>query len=311
MDSYKGDIVGIINYEPQLQKKIQEALIHVVKELGIELQAFEYVQLHLSVSGQALSMGKLSECQAQAQRAKEQRYFLEKSVLLTDAPEDAEIPEENIFKKFSSALQKSIDLQNSMQLESSIHALRDTVLSYEVTGSQVLRIIKTAYNLFLFSGMFQSEYLFFPAEETMAEFNQRADLCCSASDLFNLLSAVCVKNLEDACQWINQEKIRPINLAKQYILEHYAEPLSLDDVCSQVGFSASYFSTLFRKETGTNFLEYLGNIRMEEAKKLLRETNMTIETVCEVVGIHDTKRFSKSFKNATGISPREYRKLYS
>lgn len=311
IDSINGDIVGIMNYDPQYEATIYEELIKVIKELGIELQAFEYVQLHLSVSGQVESISDLSECREQAQRVMEQRYLLQKTVFLSNISMNANLPEENIFKKFSTTLKNSIDLQNIEQLESAIHALKNSVLSFEVSGSQVLRIVKDAYNLFLLSGMFQSEYKFFPAEETKAEFAQRADLCSSADDLFNLLKDVCVQNLEDACKWINQEKVRPINSAKQYILEHYAESLSLDDVCSQVGFSASYFSTLFKKETGTTFLEYLGNIRMEEAKKLLRETKMTIETVCEVAGINDYKRFSKNFKRATGISPREYRKLYS
>ena len=80
---------------------------------------------------------------------------------------------------------------------------------------------------------------------------------------------------------------------------------------SAAGFSSSYFSTLFRKETGKNFLEYLMDVRIEEAKTLLRESRMTIEAVAKAVGVNDYKRFSKTFKKTTGSSPKEYRNLYS
>ena len=111
--------------------------------------------------------------------------------------------------------------------------------------------------------------------------------------------------------WYEAEKMRPINQAKQYIQEHYAESLSLEEVSSQAGFSSSYFSTLFRKETGKNFLEYLTDVRIEEAKRLLRRSGDTIEQIGKAVGMNDYKRFSKTFKKITGISPKEYRNLYS
>ena len=53
------------------------------------------------------------------------------------------------------------------------------------------------------------------------------------------------------------------------------------------------------------------DVRIEEAKTLLRESRMTIEAVAKAVGVNDYKRFSKTFKKTTGISPKEYRNLYS
>ena len=117
--------------------------------------------------------------------------------------------------------------------------------------------------------------------------------------------------MEDASAWFRVEKARPINQAKRYIKKHFADPISLEEVSSEVGFSGSYFSTLFRKETGKNFLEYSTDVRIDEAKVLLRESRMTIENVAKSVEINDYKRFSKTFKKLTGVSPKEYRSLYS
>ncbi len=87
--------------------------------------------------------------------------------------------------------------------------------------------------------------------------------------------------------------------------------LSLDEVSNHVGFNATYFSTLFKKETGSTFLEYLSSVRMNQSKELLKETNQSIVTICEEVGYSDVKYFTKSFKKYTGLKPNEFRKLYS
>ena len=89
------------------------------------------------------------------------------------------------------------------------------------------------------------------------------------------------------------------------------EDIGLEDVSSAAGFSVSYFSTVFRKETGRTFLEYLTGIRMDEARRLLRENKMSIEMVGKAVGLSDYKRFARTFKKETGVSPGEYRSLYA
>ena len=66
-----------------------------------------------------------------------------------------------------------------------------------------------------------------------------------------------------------------------------------------------------RKETGRTCLEYLTGIRMDEARRLLRENKMSIEMVGKAVGLSDYKRFARTFKKETGVSPGEYRSLYA
>ena len=89
------------------------------------------------------------------------------------------------------------------------------------------------------------------------------------------------------------------------------EALILETVASAEGFSSSYFSSLFKKETGTGFNEYLVKIRMEEAKKLLRDTEINIKDICVMVGYQDLKHYTATFRKYTGLKPGEYRKLYN
>lgn len=104
---------------------------------------------------------------------------------------------------------------------------------------------------------------------------------------------------------------KPIRDAKLYIAKHYAEKIVLEDIAQLVNLNPTYFSVVFKKETGSNFSDYLINVRMEEAKALLRESNETILVIAEKVGYKDPKYFSQLFTKTVGIKPNNYRKLYS
>ena len=109
----------------------------------------------------------------------------------------------------------------------------------------------------------------------------------------------------------NQEKERkPVLNAVEYIKKNYSQKISLEEIAEQGGFNMNYFSELFKKETGKTFTAYVTDIRMEEAKKLLRDTEIPVYEVAESVGYRDSKFFSQQFVKNVGIKPVEYRKLY-
>jgi two-component system response regulator YesN len=95
--------------------------------------------------------------------------------------------------------------------------------------------------------------------------------------------------------------------AKTYIEENYSKDISLDDVSRIVDISSYYFSKLFKEETGENFIEYLTNIRIEKAKKLLQNREISIKNICADTGYSDPNYFSRIFKKQVGVTPTEYR----
>ncbi len=117
-----------------------------------------------------------------------------------------------------------------------------------------------------------------------------------------------VKEVFERCSSMNSSSgQKQAVLAMEYIREHYMEPeLSLNDICSYLNISTSYFSTLFKEATGGTFLEFLGRIRMEKAKKLLEQTTLKNYEIAERVGFADPHYFSISFKKTTGKTPTEY-----
>lgn len=93
----------------------------------------------------------------------------------------------------------------------------------------------------------------------------------------------------------------------KYIHDHYNEDLSITEIATISNFNPKYFSTLFKKKTGVTFVDYLANIRIEQAKKLLTETDLKVSNISTMVGYNYNSYFSKIFKNITGLLPNEYR----
>ncbi len=101
---------------------------------------------------------------------------------------------------------------------------------------------------------------------------------------------------------------RAVAQVEQYIMEHYAEPLSLDVLADRVYLTPHYLSTIFAQEKGIGINKYIKNVRMEQARKLLRDTNMKISDICTQVGYANLSYFCRSFRNEYGVTPEQYRK---
>lgn len=101
---------------------------------------------------------------------------------------------------------------------------------------------------------------------------------------------------------------RLVDRAKDYIAGHYAdEELNVESLCAHIHLSPTYFSTLFKREVGISFTAYVTQVRMEEAARLLRETDEKTYRVAERTGYSDPNYFSYVFKKRFGVSPSKFR----
>ena len=99
------------------------------------------------------------------------------------------------------------------------------------------------------------------------------------------------------------------NLAIQYINANLHESITMKQVADHFHLNASYFSVLFKDETGVTFTDYLTRVRLHKAKELLLTDNMPIWEVAEKVGYSTAKYFIQVFKENEGMSPKHYRKI--
>jgi YesN/AraC family two-component response regulator len=97
-----------------------------------------------------------------------------------------------------------------------------------------------------------------------------------------------------------------IGAVVEHIHQHYMKPLSLDSCADQVDMTTHKLSVKFKQHTGTNFIDYLTNIRLTKAKELLETTTMTLQDIAEAVGYQLTY-FMRIFKKLEGVTPGQYR----
>ena len=112
--------------------------------------------------------------------------------------------------------------------------------------------------------------------------------------------------------FIKDEELKPhyILAAKQYIERNYMENLTLASVSQTVFLNPWYFSTQFKKYMNISFGDYLNEVRIRMAKEFLKQRDLKVYQVAEMVGFQDAAYFSTVFKNLEKISPKEYQKTF-
>lgn len=144
-------------------------------------------------------------------------------------------------------------------------------------------------------------------------FSSRHDYLESINSMngFDELKAWFMDKISEATRNIGEKKqessMSVVEKAKEYILQNYSKDISLDDVSKKVNISPYYFSKLFKDEAGTNFIDYITEIRIAKAKELIDAKELTMKEICMAVGYTDPNYFSRKFKKSVGVTPTEYK----
>jgi two-component system, response regulator YesN len=100
---------------------------------------------------------------------------------------------------------------------------------------------------------------------------------------------------------------KAIDVALQYIKEHYCEDLSLEKMASVVFLNPAYFSQLFKQKTGQGYKDYVTSMRLDQAQLLLMNPKLKLAEIAERVGYQDMKHFTQVFRRRFHVTPTEYR----
>ncbi len=134
-------------------------------------------------------------------------------------------------------------------------------------------------------------------------------LSCRSSEEFE---QICTEEIRHIACEINARKKsnigKIVEQTNMLITERFAQDLNLDDISKELHVSPQYLSRLYKNETGENFIERLTSVRIENAKRLMKEVRYSIKEICYMSGYSDPNYFSKLFKKHEGISPTDYQK---
>lgn len=271
---------------------------------------FDDVRFLVAASRPVADTLLLPQCVDQLQKASAQRLLLPVNSAVEYEPgyEPCLASGELITAKHRNDLKMAISALDDEQLSITVNAIRDTLLARSrFTGWDVQALYLELVRLFVntaHDGGFRVAANF--QEEAQNIYLQAETM----SRLFHGLNQLLTNTVMDWQIGKSAEKSKPVRLARKYIHQHYAESLTLETLSNEVNLNATYLSSVFKRETNQSFLDYLTQVRVDAAKELLADTEIPISDVAEHVGYQDMKYFYKRFKKFTGLSPKDYRKLY-
>ena len=109
--------------------------------------------------------------------------------------------------------------------------------------------------------------------------------------------------------FLSRDKFYPdlVEIITAYLRDNVRQRISLNDVCEKFNYSRSFICKIFKEQTGESLISYFNRLKIEEAKRLLADTDMTVISISEMLGFSEAKYFGVTFKKQEGMSPQSYR----
>lgn len=301
-------IYCLFNYNCEKEKDVKELISKILIQIKDYLMGFDQYEVTIGIGSAKSEFGEMRFSILESYRAVCNRMYngTGRLIYAETFSEDMDIKLKKRFENIRDSLHNSIETFSVENIEINLRELFKApesienmdMSAYYITAEKVIE---------LFFNYLNQEQLFNQKKLLLT----RCQHCYKLEQLTNLL----IKSLGSCLEMIRETEetkaIKPIRQAKEYVEKHYAEKILLEDIATIVDLNPVYFSALFKKETDTNFSDYLINIRMEHAKEMLIATNDTIAAIGDAVGYSDQKYFSQLFKKIVGVKPSIYRRLHS
>ncbi len=303
---------AVLNYSEKNYKTVRRVLKQILDYLLIQNDIFERLQVTVGCGSVERDINRIRESLRAAALAAEERILKGTNrVLEYEKGGESSFAESSAFFEFNQQMKNAVENLDEQGVLASIDGLREKMTADAGNrGHDILQMAKEVLNVYLFASK-ENKYPLRMEENFFEDYAFAIDNMSSVSEIFAYVKQVIGGSFRELIRAKLLEDNRPVRMAKQFIKEKYGSPITLETVSDQVGLNAAYFSTLFKKETGLTFTEHLLRTRIEAAKDMLKDTNLSVAAICEKVGYSDNKHFSKTFMRETGLRPNQYRKLYS
>ena len=288
-------------------RAVYEKAKQFAKLISQKIRQYLSISVSAGIGSPVSNLDRLYMSYNQAQTALSYRFFYGQSSIICAADIDIgkskDINYENCEKYFIDAV-KNMNLESAMDaVDNLIEPLKNNYVAIDkcimYCQAIIIRVITFTNE---FTGNFESNHL--KKLYTKVDFHTVSNL----NQLKLLLKDICTKTFSVFEVVQNSTEISVAVRAQDYIKDHYRDAeLSLNTITKYLSVSTSYFSAIFKAHTGSTFVEYLTNVRMEKAKQLLAFTDYRTYEIAENVGFTDSHYFCVVFKRAIGMTPKQYR----
>lgn len=260
------------------------------------------------VSTAAENLSQLQHCYQEAQSALEYSAVLggDKAISIADVEPDTSARAE-FSEHDESEIVSAIKLGNKREIAQKIDSVfgqfRTVVLPLSQYQIFLLEIVTSLLKV-LHAYRIDEAAIFgenFSFVQTISKLHSLEDMKRWCTDVCMKISANIERERLDSTKLLTRS-------AEEYVRAHYQDPgLSVESLCSRLHVSPAYFSTVFKRESGKNFVSYLTEVRMRKAVELLNMTDDKTYIIAQKVGYTEPNYFSYVFKKKFGVSPSKYR----
>lgn len=298
-------VYGVVNYASSKKDDIRRLLRDCMNQLEVQRNLFAPITFSISLGCSVKTADEIEESLNESKIILKERLVEGTGHLLETMPIASALHEENLLEKYRRSIAHAMEVLSMEKAAEAVDGLHQEALKVKkVCGYEILELVLSAGDLFAIQLELKDR------QTILEKYHRNCEQCSSIDMLFECLKGFQSSFIEALIEERDNDALRPIRQSKQYIQNHYHEQITLEEVSSAVGLSAGYFSALFKKETGEGFAKYLINVRIEQAKIMLRETNLQVTEICRRVGYNDQKHFVSTFEKSAGVKPGTYRKLY-
>lgn len=289
--------------------KLQDTLYHIIREM--QGYAGRVARMHISVGIARVENGDLPAAAAHCRAAARDQVFRgTEKVLRYELPEGhvdvgsivnhetAERIREAIVKGcgglwevLSGLLDELRYGENSVQSGENLYEIMERLIE------QMTACVETAYP--------EAE-----PREVLTAYRRRLCMCYSWDSYQSCFRDLCVELSDTIRQMRKDREKQPVQEAKRILDERFCEDITLVELSGLLNLSPTYLSALFKAETTVTVSQYLTNMRIKEAKRLLLVTQDSIAQISAQIGYHDEKYFMRVFKKEVGLTVGEFRRLY-
>ncbi len=303
MDNYWG--YGILNYETKKQDDVRRVIRQCLNQLIIQKSILGPIEFTIALEESTKSPNELSKTLHQCKENMKERIVIGAESVIENVPKERGFRGKNLLEGYVRIITHAVETMNQDEASKALQYLKQSVVETKnLRGYEVLDLVISAGTLFIMQVKCENQ------KQMNDDYVKRCEQSNSIQMLFEQLNAIHIAVINILQIEHDNDILRPIRIAKNYIQNHYQEQITLEQVSDVVGLSSSYFSALFKKEVGEGFAKYLIHIRIEAAKVLLRESTLSVSAICKEVGYNDSKHFTSTFEKAAGLKPSAYRKLY-
>ena len=301
----------LLNGNDSLWKITREKLKELKKDFLIIDNLLQKIIYTISFSSMHESINEIYQAKKECQEAIEYKIIAgkNKTISYVDLPRTRFELDFFLDKEFMSRFVSAITEMNITKISGEMAKLSVALYKHisELDAGCVRKIYETLTRSFFATiKVFAGHDDRYSVENVLPEIDSFYSVDSCITYINNVFSSV-LNKLKNEKENAGSKTIKQAQL---FINEHYAENLTLALLAKEVGLNEAYLSSIFKKQLRISVTDYITQVRIQHAKELLIRTGYDVNGISEKVGFNDSKYFSKRFKKYTGVSPKEYRKLF-